>query len=90
MLDGRVTGRDPLAHPCIHLGQHPRYPIGAKPDPLGEFAGRFEACDVLRCVWNATDGLQLLLRYEPLVVLSHRISPNWEASRCLRWIKPHR
>ena len=73
---GRVAVGDTLVHPCVHLGQNPRNSVGAKLYPLGEFARRFEARNVLGCVWDAADGPQLLLRYEPLVVLSHRISPS--------------
>src|SRR5688572_6498511 len=62
---GRVTKSDAFVHPCVHLGQNPRDTIGAKPYPLREFTDRFEACDMLGCVWDASDGPQFLLRYEP-------------------------
>lgn len=57
------------------MHSQPRHAIGAEPYPLGEFAGRFKACDVLRCVRDATDCPQLLLGHELVAELSHRITP---------------
>ena len=67
-----------LCYPRIHLSKHPGYPILAELNPLRERAGRFESRDVLRCVRDTADGLQLLFRYEPLVILRHRSLPEWE------------
>ncbi len=82
-LKGSVSVRhvprgNALRYPRIHLSEHPGYPILTELDPLRERSGRFESHDVLRCVWNTADGLQLLLRYEPLVILRHRSLPRWE------------
>lgn len=82
-VKGRITESNAFVQPRIHLEQQPRNPIWPEPYPLREFARRFKSPDVLGCVRDATDRLQLLFRHEPLIVLSHRISPFREASRCL-------
>jgi hypothetical protein len=69
-LEGSVSWLDCIAvsealvNPRFHLSHQPGDPVSAQPDPFGELAGMLQSLDVLRRIRDATDCLQLLLRYD--------------------------
>lgn len=94
-LEGSVGGNvhvsqsDARVKPFLDFRKQPHNTILAEPDPLGERPSRFEPCNMLAGIRDATDSFQLLFGHDLLFISSHRTSPLIRERRRPGLAKPH-